>query len=274
MWGGGGSPRAPPARRAGGRQDGMFRVPRERQGGASWPQVRLVPSEPPRVSACPGGAPGGARGSHGELSFPARPRTALEPRAGRSIAGRAAPTAPPADTGRRPLRPLTQELRPSVRPWPCHVQPHGSADPHVPRGVRRGRGSGVETLALSGRPRPPSWFPRCPRLRGHPSLPGHPCPGRGVAAAVPPSPRAPPRRSAVHTHALQPRASRPRQPPLGVGDPSPPRPPHWDGVLAGCRGGGLAGRTPGDCLNGVTRSLPGPSSFCVAYLCLKHIKMT
>lgn len=269
MWGGGGSPRAPPARRAGGRQDGMFRVPRERQGGASWPQVRLVPSEPPRVSARPGGAPGGARGSHGELSFPARPRTALE----RGAPSRAAPRrrGPLQTQAGRPLHPDPGTA--SVRPWPCHAQPHGSADPHVPRGVRRGRGSGVETLALSGRPRPPSWFPRCPRLRGHPSLPGHPCPGRGVAATVPPSPRPPPRRSAVHTHALQPRASRPRQPPLGVGDPSPPRPPHWDGVLAGCRGGGLAGRTPGDCLNGVTRSLPGPSSFCVAYLCLKHIKM-
>lgn len=179
----------------------MFRVPRERQGGASWPQVRLVPSEPPRVSARPGGAPGGARGSHGELSFPARPRTALEPRAGRSIVGLAAPTGPPADTGRRPLRPLTQELRPSVRPWPCHAQPHGSADPHVPRGVRRGRGSDVETLALSGRPRPPSWFPRCPRLRGHPSLPGHPCPGRGVAAAVPPSPRPSTQKCRPHTRA-------------------------------------------------------------------------
>lgn len=178
----------------------MFRVPRERQGGASWPQVRLVPSEPPRVSARPGGAPGGARGSHGELSFPARPRTALEPRAGRSIAGRAAPTGPPADTGRAAAPPPDPGTA-SVRPWPGHVQPHGSADPHVPRGVRRGHGSGVGTLALSGRPRPPSWFPRCPRLRGHPSLPGHPCPRRGVAAAVPPSPRPPTQKCRPHTRA-------------------------------------------------------------------------
>lgn len=179
----------------------MFRVPRERQGGASWPQVRLVPSEPPRVSARPEGAPGGARGSHGELSFPARPRTALE----RGAPSRAAPRRrrPLQTQAGRPLRPDpgTASVRPSVRPWPRHVQPHGSADPHVPRGVRRGRGSGVETLALSGRPRPPSWFPRCPRLRGHPSLPGHPCPRRGVAAAVPPSPCPPTQKCRPHTRA-------------------------------------------------------------------------
>lgn len=90
----------------------MFRVPRERQGGASWPQVHLVPSEPPRVSARPGGAPGGARGSHGELSFPARPRTALE----RGAPSWAAPRRrrPLQTQAGRPLRPLTQELRPSV----------------------------------------------------------------------------------------------------------------------------------------------------------------
>lgn len=183
-----------------------------------WPAGRHVPS-PPRASRrgflasgasrsqrtsqglCPSwGRSRRCRGRQGELSFPARPRTALEPRAGRSIAGHAAPTAPPADTGRAAAPPPDPGTA-SVRPWPCHVQPHGSADPHVPRGVRRGRGSGVETLALSGRPRPPSWFPRCPRLRGHPSLPGHPCPGRGVAAAVPPSPRAPTQKCRPHTHA-------------------------------------------------------------------------
>lgn len=251
----------------------MFRVPRERQGGASWPQVRLVPSEPPRVSARPGGAPGGARGSHGELSFPARPRTALEPRAGRSIAGRAAPTAPPADTGRAaapPPDPGTASVRPSVA-LPCAAtrqcrppRPEGRAA----RSRFRRRDVGPE------RPSPaPELVPALPAPPWAPITPRTPLSRtRGGGRCAPFA--SPPRGSAVHTHALQPRASRPRQPPLGVGDPSPPRPPHWDGVLAGCRGGGLAGRTPGDCLNGVTRSLPGPSSFCVAYLCLKHIKMT
>lgn len=175
----------------------MFRVPRERQGGASWPQVRLFPAN------LPGSLPvlRALQEARAEVTVSSPSlRGRARPSSGRSIAGRAAPTAPPADTGRAAAPPPDPGTA-SVRPWPCHVQPHGSADPHVPRGVRRGRGSGVETLALSGRPRPPSWFPRCPRLRGHPSLPGHPCPGRGVAAAVPPSPRAPTRKCRPHTRA-------------------------------------------------------------------------
>lgn len=48
-------------------------------------------------------------------------------------------------------------------------------------------------------------------------------------------------------------------------------PPSWGRIL---RGEGLMDWHTGcDCLNGVTHSLPGPYTFCIAYLCLKHIKV-
>lgn len=94
----------------------MFRVPRERQGGASWPQVRLVPSEPPRVSARPGGTPGGAaedRVSSPSLRGRARPSSGALHRRPRRADGapcRHRPAAaPPPDPG-------TASVRPSVAP--------------------------------------------------------------------------------------------------------------------------------------------------------------
>lgn len=257
-----------------------------------WPAGRHVPS-PPRASRRGFLASGASRsqrtsqglcsswgrsrrcrGRQGELSFPARPRTALE----RGAPSRAAPRRrrPLQTQAGRPLRPDpgTASVRPSVAPpraatWQCRPpRPEGRAA----RSRFRRRDVGPE------RPSPaPELVPALPAPPWAPITPRTPLSRtRGGGRCAPFATR--PHAEVPSTHTLQPRASRPRQPPLGIGvpcqDPSPPRPPHWDGVLAGCRGGGLAGRTPGDCLNGVTRSLPGPSSFCVAYLCLKHIKMT
>lgn len=54
-----------------------------------------------------------------------------------------------------------------------------------------------------------------------------------------------------------------------------PGPLSWGRILAGCpRGEGLMDWHTGcDCLNGVTHSLPSPYTFCIAYLCLKYIKV-
>lgn len=45
----------------------------------------------------------------------------------------------------------------------------------------------------------------------------------------------------------------------------------WLGVREGK--GLMDWHTGCDCSNGVTHSLPGPYTFCIAYLCLKHIKV-
>lgn len=56
-------------------------------------------------------------------------------------------------------------------------------------------------------------------------------------------------------------------------EPGRPQPtPHPKEVPAGA-GERLEAHALGDDVNGVPRSFSGPSGFCVAYLCSKHIKM-